>query len=159
MPPLKLPFMFSPIYRINVIADVCHGKTLSAARFARLLLSAAQRCSVHGTGTQLQRRTCGSAVLCDEICVISPAGIPVAAFSNLLLAQISLGSGKKARERARVKICPTRRAAMRATMCVFGEIDIFLFLLFSFLARSSLFSRDSFLKPFGVRNETPRFVH
>ena len=27
MPPLKLPFMFSPpIYRINVIADVCHGK-------------------------------------------------------------------------------------------------------------------------------------
>lgn len=94
-----------------------------------------------------------------KVCVISPAGIPVAAFSNLLLAQISLGSGKKARERARVKICPTRRAAMRATMCVFGEIDIFLFLLFSFLARSSLFSRDSFLKPFGVRNETPRFVH
>ena len=25
-PPLNLPFMFSPIYRINVIADFCHTK-------------------------------------------------------------------------------------------------------------------------------------
>ena len=137
MPPLKLPFMFSPIYRINVIADVCHGKVFLPQGLpgGRSVPHDWTQCNF--ACITLRRRTCGSAVLCDESLCYFPGRnrSPPFQICSSLLAQISPGSGKKARERARVKICPTCRR--HACVCVFGEIDIFFFLLFSRLRVSA----------------------
>ena len=116
MPPLKLPFMFSPIYRINVIADVCHGKVFLPQGLpgGRSVPHDWTQCNF--ACITLRRRTCGSAVLCDESLCYFPGRNRSPPFQICSSPKYRPDRGRKHASERGLKYVP-RAAAMR--VCVF----------------------------------------